>query len=138
MANIRKLSQDETGNTKLEVKGKTVVATFSVRKDKNSPDRYAVECILDFGGCDANDLMLLATPQCVIDMQRDLRAALKSDLANTLKSGAFAKVDVKKDIIDAARKAADPEAQAVRALVKTGITEDRARAIIAAERKKAA
>jgi hypothetical protein len=118
MSNIRKLGKEDAASTKLTIAGKKVTATYTCRKDKDSPDRYAVESTLDFSNCSQDEILEMASRTVVIDLQRQWRTLAKSNLANATKPGTFGTIDVKRDVVEATRKAADPTTKVVSVLDK--------------------
>ena len=138
MPNIRKLAKDEAASTKMEVRGKTVSAVFSARKDKDAADRYSIETELNFGNCSNEEILELAARIVLIDLQRQWRAVAKGNMSAATKDGTFAKVDVKTEVVDAARKGADPTTKVVNVLDKMSDAERNAILAKYAKGKKAA
>ena len=118
MSNIRKLGKDEAAPTKLAIEGRKVTAMYTCRKDKDSADRYAVQSIVDFTNCSQDEIIEMASRTIVIDLQRQWRTLAKSNLANATKPGTFATIDVKRDVLEATRRATDPATKVVSALDK--------------------
>lgn len=112
---IRKLSTDEKLSNSTSSNGKTVKAVFGVRASEASQTRFALTCELDFSNVSMEELMQLASKSVIIDVQRQWRVAHIDDKQEPTKNE-FAKVDVKKQIIDATRKSADPLAKVKAAL----------------------
>ena len=118
MTNIRKIGKDDTASTKITVAGKNVTAVYTCRKDKDAADRYSVQSTLDFSNCSQDEILEMAARTIVIDLQRQWRTLAKNNLANATKAGTFASINVKQDVVEAARKATDPAIKVVSALDK--------------------
>lgn len=125
---IRKLSTDEKLSTSTSIKDTTCTATFGVRASEASTTRFALTCKLDFSGCSREELIALASKSVIIDVQRQWRVAHIDDKTDP-KSNEFATVDVKKSIVDATRKTADPMAKVKSAL--SGMSPEAVAALLA-------
>lgn len=91
---------------------------FAVRPDENSKQRFECVTVFDFRTASPAEVQALAVRACVIETQRKWRTAARTNLGDARKSAQWSTVDVKSDIVDAARKSADPVAKAWSALGK--------------------
>ena len=112
---------------------KKVKATFAIRRSETEP-RYKKEMELDFSKVTDEQLIQLAMYACKVKIQSLLRAMPAETM---LHPDTLARVDVLTDIINAPSKASDPVTGAVRSLMKTGLTETEAMAVLEAAHRKA-
>lgn len=128
------LGADESAKTEMTVISDNIVkADYTFRLDGKSKDRYPITTEFDFSNCSRQELLELATASVRITTQAKLRAM--GDGA--LNPNVYQKVDVKSDILDTTRREVDPIQSAIRALVRaTGMTEEKARAMVEKELKK--
>lgn len=132
---LRKIGTDEKFSpTVRDLEPGRVEARYAVRPDEKSTDRYEVVTVFDFRNASATEIQNLAIKHCVIATQRNFRemASDKTTLAAAMNAGQWARVNVKTDIVDAARKSADPVARARSAVAKSGLTKAELLAMIAA------
>ena len=110
-----------------------VRAEYTFRTDTNSTDRYPIATVFDFGNCSREDILFLASSSVRITIQGKLRSMGNSAFDVTV----FAKVDVKRDVVDAQKSQVDETIRGIRALARAaGISEARAREIIETEAAK--
>lgn len=128
-ATLRLIPEDETFSpTMTPVQGEPglVDARYAVRPDEKSEDRYEVTTRFDFRGCSPVEVQLMAAKHAVIVSQRNFRIAAKTDKNAALRPDQWRNVNVKVDIIDAARATADPMAKAKSAVSKLSSDERKA------------
>lgn len=122
---LRKIAEGETfaQQTKMLESGR-LETRFSVKPDEtvHKLDRYEVVTVFDFRSASPAEIQQLAMKACIIGMQRNFREAFKANEANALNAAQWAAVNVKTDIIDAARKSTDPVAKAKSAMLKAGLS----------------
>lgn len=114
---------------------KKVEPVFSIRRDAKSP-RYEKKTMFDFGGVSDEQLHLLAMYGAKVKLQAILRA-LSPEVK--LSAQTLSVVDVKKDLVDVEKAAADSTTTAIRCIQKaTGLDEAAARAMLEQAKTKAA
>lgn len=107
--------------------GKKVKATFSIRRSQNDP-RYEKTILFDFGGLSDEQLLELALASVKIKVQAMIR---QLDPAAMLNPDSLSAVDVLKDVVQAPTRTGDPQAAAIRSVMKaTGVDEETARALV--------
>lgn len=89
-------------------------STFSFKLSDKSPDRYQVESVFDFSGCTQEEILELAAATVRIVVQSKLRAMGEG----ARNPNAYAKVDVKREVVETQRQAVDDYTKAVRQLGK--------------------
>lgn len=137
MAQVKQLTQipeDASFSNSLEFVGnKKIKSTFSFRRNAESP-RYAKEIIYDFSGLSEQQVLELALRTVQIKVQAMLRAL---DPTVMLDASVLTEIEVLKDVLNSEKKAADPDTQAIRSLMKaTGCTEEVAREMMLAAKRK--
>lgn len=110
-----------------------VKATFAIRRNESEP-RFRKEIELDFSKVSDEQLIQLTMYGVKVRIQSLLRAMPAETM---LHPDTLAKVDVLADIIDAPSKASDPLTGAVRSLMKTGLSETEAMAVLEVAHRKA-
>ena len=108
---------------------------FSIRRDAKSP-RYEKKTMFDFGGVSDEQRHLLAMYGAKVKLQAILRAL---SLEVKLSAQTLSVVDVKKDLLDVEKAAADSTTTAIRCIQNaTGLDEAAARAMLEQAKAKAA
>lgn len=130
---LRKIAEGETftQQTKMLEPGR-LETRFSVKPSDTSTDRYEVVTVFDFRTASPAEIQQLALKACVIAAQRNFREAAKNNAIAALNAAQWAAVNVKTDIIDAARKSTDPVAKAKSAVLKAGLSKADLLALISA------
>lgn len=120
---LRKIGVDETFSASIKhLEPGRVEARFAVRPDEKTDDRYEVISVYDFRATSPAETQALAMRACVIETQRKWRTAAKVNLANAMNAAQWSAVNVKTDVVDAARKSANPVVKAKLAIIKSGLT----------------
>lgn len=119
-------SNEYLGNRKVK-------ATFAIRRSEREP-RYRKEIELDFSNVTEEQLIQLGMYACKVKVQALLRNMPPDQM---LDADTLAKVDVAKDLVEVPKKSGDPISAAVRSLMKTGLDEATARAMLADAQAKA-
>lgn len=110
----------------LEVKGKKVRATFTVKANEEATNDVACDVTFDFSQCSEEDVLKLATASVRISYQAQLRRMGDAEMQRVAKTTQV--VDVQRDILNAARQSVDETTKAVRALARaSGMSEQDAR-----------
>lgn len=110
-----------------------IEATFSVGGTSAVKRQHQARVIFDFSECSREEILGLALRECRIRVQRTWNTLAASDLATATRPGTFARVNVKADLINGQRRAADPMVKVVRDLAKAlGVPEEEAQKIIEA------
>ena len=130
MAKVNQLQVIENGTSFSAVNkylgDRKIEATFSIRRSEGEA-RYLKTSVIDFSSVSEEELLNLSMYAVKVKLQALMRAldpALMID-ANTLST-----VDVNRDILEAPSKSSDPVSAAVRSLMKTGLTEAEAMAVL--------
>ena len=133
---LRVIGNGETFSSTTRYTGSwRVEAVFSIRRDAKSP-RYEKKKLFDFSGVSEEQLHLLAMYGAKVKLQAILRA-LSPDVM--LNAQTLSVVDVKRDLLDIEKPAADPTTAAIRSIQKaTGLDESAARAMLEQAKTKAA
>jgi len=129
--NIRPLGKDEKPNASMTVQGSgwetaRVEAHFEVGNTAAIKKPHQAVSILDFSDCSREEILRLASKPVVIALQRRWNVLAGSDLAKATAPGMFAQVNVKRDVVDAARQSAPPSAKADKLVDKMSADEKRA------------
>lgn len=95
-----------------------VEAHFEVGNTAAIKKPHQVSSVLDFSECSREEILRLASKPVVIALQRRWNVLAGSDLAKATAPGMFAHVNVKKDVVDAARQSAPPSAKAAKVVEK--------------------
>ena len=112
-----------------------VEAIFSLRRDAKS-QRFEKKATFDFEHVNEEELYLLAMYACKVKLQALLRNLSPEVMAN---AQTLASIDVKRDLLEADKVAADPVTAAVRSIQKaTGLDEAAAKALLDQAKSKAA
>jgi hypothetical protein len=106
---------------------------FALRRSEAEP-RYRKETIFDFSTVSDEELIHLAMYTCKVKVQALLRNMPQEQMVHP---DTLSRIDVKADIIQAQPRSANPMSAAIRSLVKTGISEDVARQMLADAHEKA-
>lgn len=131
---IPMIAEDQAFSASNEYLGnRRVRATFAIRRSEREP-RYRKEIELDFSSLAEEQLIQLAMYACKVKVQALLRNMPPEQM---LDADTLATVDVAKDLVEASKKAGDPISSAVRSLMKTGLDEATARAMLADAQAKA-
>lgn len=106
-AQIVKLGEGESYSRErtADVDSMTVKTNYGImRGSGKSGEVYVVnDAVFDFSECTQEDLLLLATARAVIAIQSKLKSTINSNAPDALDRKHYARVNVKKDIVDAER-----------------------------------
>jgi hypothetical protein len=129
---LQPIGEGEKATRATQINGDVATDTYSFRLVDKGP-RYNRTTEFDFSGCTKEDLLNLALQSVRIDWQSQIRGAG----ATALLKSHFVKCNVKLDILQKQREAADPMVAAVRRLMTIlNCTNDEAVAIITKEQAK--
>ncbi len=133
-AQIPIIAEDQAFSARNEYLGnRKVKAIFAIRRSEREP-RYRKEIELDFSSVAEEQLIQLAMYACKVKVQALLRSMPPEQM---LDADTLANVDVAKDLVEVSKKAGDPISSAVRSLMKTGLDEATARAMLTDAQAKA-
>ena len=132
LTHLRKLDADEKLPRSMEFLGKGQMRVIgTVRFNEKDPNRYLVNSVYDFSKCSDAEILELASSSVRITMQGRIRAMGES----VLKTKPFVTVDVKSEVVDAAKNTVDDQTKAIRSLARAlDITETDAAKILERER----
>lgn len=121
---MRKLTQDEASNKVSSVEGKVFTVQHTVKPDNDSPAKFELLWRFDFEGVTDEEVLLLAGKALTINKQRDWRVA-KNQMDEEVWHDVTFRV---RDMLDGARRKADPIAKARKLL--DGMTAEQALALL--------
>lgn len=117
-ATLRQIGTDERFSATTSVSGpRMVTAVYAIRKHENAP-RYEKSTVFDFSNVSEEELLLLAMYGVKVTVQGALRSLAEREFLNP---ATYAKVDVKRDIVDAVSPKRNTKESALRLLVSQGV-----------------
>ena len=99
---IRKLAVDEKFSPSIAVVGEKATASYAVRQNETSGDRYALETTFDFAGVSQSELIEMACKSLIVDRQRAWRVLAASNKKEATDNNPYATVAVR-ELLDAPR-----------------------------------
>lgn len=131
---LREIGENEEFSPKVDHLAKrTLKCVFSFRKNAQSP-RYEKAVTFSFADCTEQEILELALATVRIKVQGMIRQLPPEQM---LSADALSEINVKRDMLDAPSKSADPLSSAVKSMMKLGLSEEDARAAVEAARVKA-
>lgn len=123
------IGEGESASPKIEVlDDKHVKASFSFKLDKDAKVRYGHTVLFDYSTCSLAEILTDATRSHVITVQRNLRALGDGALDATV----YRNVNVKSDLLEAARSIGDPTTRGLHAFARAAnVSQEQARKVLA-------